>query len=83
MKNPDRLFWESMGERYEEANSRITPGSHPRMLKAMLMMKLESQPVLRKTDNGGRKSARKYSRMSLVDEGGRDILAVRLRLCLS
>jgi hypothetical protein len=35
------------------------------MLSRMLMRKSEPQPVLRKTDKGGRKRARKYRRTSL------------------
>ena len=35
--------------------SRITPGSHARMVSRMLMRKSAPQPVLRKTASGGRK----------------------------
>lgn len=37
----------------------MTPGIQPKMDKQMLMRKLESQPVLKKTARGGRKIARK------------------------
>jgi hypothetical protein len=44
---------------------RITPGIHPRILNRILIRKFESQPVLRKTESGGRKRAKKYRRTSL------------------
>ena len=45
----------------------MTPGIHPRILSKMLIRKLESQPVLKKTASGGRKRARKYRQTSLYN----------------
>jgi len=44
------------------------------MVRSILMKKLESQPVFKKTANGGRKMARKYRTTSLVEDAGRAIL---------
>ena len=66
----------------------MTPGIHPKIVKQMLMMKFDSQPVLRKTGMGGMKIARKYRRTSEVDDGGRAIVlwglraGLELRRCL-
>lgn len=50
--------------RVRRRDLRITPGSHPKIVSRMLMMKFESQPVLRKTATGGRNIARKYRQTS-------------------
>lgn len=39
------------------------------MDRPMLIRKSELQPVLKKTERGGRKRARKYRQMSPVEEG--------------